>query len=164
MKLAWIGLALSLSGCVIPFVHSHREKPQTPKAVLRFWAQAQSLTTGAGAPGLPELTRSMSIAIDALPDVKGGDQLTLEVRKQAEAMTQRPNETDALARMSLGTALEAVRRAKSSVPQGDKDQAIEAAHQAIQKVEPGQRATIDLAYREAARTMTGRATASSSSS
>ena len=96
----------------------------------------------------------MSVAIEALPDVEGGDQLALEVRKQAEAMTQRgPNETDALARASLDAALEAVRRAKPSVPQGDKDKAVEVARQAIQKVEPGQRATIDIAYREVARAM-----------
>jgi hypothetical protein len=153
-RLAWLTLVLLLSGCVIPFVHSHREKPHPPEAVQRFSEKAQALTRAPGAPGLPDVTRSMSGAIEALPDVKGGDRLALEVRKQADAMAQRgPDETDALARASLDAALEAVRRAKPSVPQRDKDQAVEVARQAIQKLEPGQPATINIAYREVARAM-----------
>jgi hypothetical protein len=139
---------------VIPFVHRHREKPQTPEAVQRFSAQAQALTRTPGAPDLANVTRSMSAAIEALPDVEGGDQLALEVRKQADAMTQRGrNDMDALVRASLDTALEAVRRAKSSVPQEERDKAVAVARQAIQKVQPGQRTTIDIAYSEIARAM-----------
>jgi hypothetical protein len=150
-RLLW--LALPLSGCVVPFAHSHREKPQTPAAVHRFSEKAQALTRAPGAPGLPEVTSSMSDAIEALPDVKGGDQLALEVEKQAQAMTQRPDETDALARASLGSALEAVRRAKPSVHERGKDQAVEVARQAIQKVEPGKEETLHIAYQEVARAM-----------
>ena len=147
-------LVLTLSGCVIPLVHNRREKPQTPEAVQRFSAQAHALTRAPGAPSLPEVTRSMSVAIEALPDVTDGDRLASEVRTQAEAMRQRaPNETDALARTSLNAALEAVRRAKPNVPQADKDQAVEVARRAIEKIDPAERATVDVAYREVASAM-----------
>jgi hypothetical protein len=150
-RLVW--LFLPLSGCVLPFVHSHREKPQPPEAVQRFSAKAQALARTPGVPSLSEVTYSMSAAIEALPEVKGGDQLATEVSEQAGAMTVRPNETDTLARDSLDNALEAVRRAKPSVSQGEKDQAVGAARQAVEKVETGQRATINTAYREVARAM-----------
>jgi hypothetical protein len=166
-RLVCITLVLPLVGCVIPFVHSHREKPQTPEAVQRFSAQAEALTRAPGAPALPDVTRSMSAAIDALPEVKGGHQLALDVEKQAEAMTQRPNETDAPARASLNAALEAVRRTKPSVRQGDKDKAVAGAQKAIEKIQPGQSATIAIAYAEVARAMvvtTGGQTAPASSS
>ncbi len=149
-----VGLVLTLSGCVIPLVHNRPEKAHTPDAVQRFSAQAQALTRAPGAPSLPDVTRSMSVAIEALPDVQDGDRMAMEVRERAEAMRQRgPNEADALARASLNAALEAVRRAKPKVPQADKDQAVEAARQAIQKIDPGQRATVDIAYREVASAM-----------
>ena len=70
-RLRQLGLVLTLSGCVIPFVHNRPEKAQTPDAVQRFSAQAQALTRAPGAPSLPEVTRSMSVAIEALPDVRG---------------------------------------------------------------------------------------------
>jgi hypothetical protein len=152
-RLLCIALVLQLVGCVIPFVHSHREKPQTPDAVKRFSSQAEALARAPGAPALPDVTRSMSAAIEALPEVKGGDQLALAVEKQAQVMTERPNETDALARASLNAALEAVRRSRPFVRQGDKDKAVEAARQAIEKIEPGRRAAIDIAYAEVARAM-----------
>jgi hypothetical protein len=152
--LAWVALVLPLFGCLIPFVHSHREKPHTPEAVQRFFEQAQALTRAPGAPGLPEVTRSMSVAIEALPDVEGGDRLAHTVGSQAEAMTQRgPSEWEALARASLDAALEAVRRTRPSVQKAEKERAVELARQAIQKVVPGQRATIDNAYQEVARSM-----------
>jgi len=147
-----VGLVLTISGCVIPLVHNRREKAQTPDAVQRFSAQAQALTRAPGAPSLPDVTRSMSVAIEALPDVEDGDRMASEVRKQAEAMSQ-SNETDALARASLNAALEAVRRSKPRVPQADKDRAVEVAREAIQKIDPGQRATVDTAYREVATAM-----------
>jgi hypothetical protein len=150
-RLLW--LVLPLSGCVIPFVHSHREKPQTPAAVQRFSDKAQALTRTPGAPSLPEVTYSMSAAIEALPEVKGRDELALAVSQQAEAMTQRPNETATLARASLDAGLEAVRRAKPSVPQGDKNKAVAVASLAIEKVEREQPATLNIAYREVARAM-----------
>jgi hypothetical protein len=150
----WIALVLPLFGCVLPFVHSHREEPRTPAAVQRFSSEAHALARAPGAPAMFEVTRSMSDAIEALPNVDGGDRLVLEVRKQADAMTHAaPDEADALARASLGTALEAVRRAKSPARKADKDKVVEAAGQAIEKVEPGQRATINVAYAEIARAM-----------
>jgi hypothetical protein len=153
-RVAWTGLVLPLLGCLLPFVHSHREPPHSPEAVQRFSSQAQALTRTPGAPDLPHVTRSMGDAIEALPDVKDGEQLAEQVRKQADAMPQQgPDETDALARASLEAALEAVRRAKPAVPQRDKDQAIDVARHAIEKIEPGQRATVLLAYREVARAM-----------
>jgi hypothetical protein len=149
-----IALVLPLVGCVLPFVHSHREEPRTPAAVLRFSSEAQALMRAPGAPALPEVTRSMSDAIEALPNVDGGGRLANEVRKQADAMAEgAPSEADVRARASLGTALEAVRRAKASASQADKDKAVEAARQAIEKVAPGQRATIHVAYAEVARAM-----------
>jgi hypothetical protein len=150
----WIAPVLSLFGCVLPFVHSHREEPRTPAAVQRFSSEAQAMARTPAAPALSEVTRSMSDAIEALPDVDGGGQLVLEVRKQADAMTHAaPNEADVLARASLDTALEAVRRAKAAASRADKDKAVEAARQAIDKVEPGQPATIHVAYAEVARAM-----------
>jgi hypothetical protein len=96
----------------------------------------------------------MSDAIEALPDVKDGDRLAQEVQQRAEAMTRRgPDETDALARESLRSALEAVRRARPHVKQTEKDQAVEIARRAIDKIAPGQRSTVDLAYWEVARAM-----------
>jgi hypothetical protein len=151
VRLFW--LVLPLPACVLPFVHSHREKAQTPDAVQRFSAKAQALARTPAAPGLSEVTYAMAAAIEALPEVKGGDQLAMEVSQQAGAMLERPNETDTLARDSLDKALEAVRRAKPSVPKGDKEKAVERAHGAVDKVEPGQKATIDTAYREVARAM-----------
>jgi hypothetical protein len=153
-RVAWIGLVVPLAGCVIPFVHNRRELPRPPDAVQRFSSEAQALGSAPGAPALPEVTRSMGAAIEALPDVKDGDQLARAVRKQADAMKQRgPDQTDALARASLDAALEAVRRARPSVPQGVKDTAVELARQAVGKVAPGQRATVDAAYLEVARAM-----------
>jgi hypothetical protein len=149
--LVW--LLLPLSACVLPFVHSQREKAQPPEAVQRFFAKAQALARTPGAPGLSEVTYSMSAAIEALPEVKGGDRLATEVSKQAGAIMERPSETDTLARDSLGRGLEAVRRAKPSVAQRDKDKAVEVARQAVEKVEPGQRATLNTAYAEVARAM-----------
>jgi hypothetical protein len=149
-----IALVLPLCGCVLPFVHSHREEQRTPAAVLRFSSEAQALMRAPGAPALPEVTRSMSDAIEALPNVDGGGGLASEVRKQADAMAEAaPSEADERARASLGKALEAVRRAKASASQADKDKAVEAARQAIEKVAPGQRATINVAYAEVARAM-----------
>jgi hypothetical protein len=150
MRLLWL---LPLLGCVIPFVHSSREKPHSPAAVRRFSAKAQALSRTPGAPSLSEVTYSMSAAIEALPEVKGADQLALKVSEQAQAMTQRPNEASGLARASLDTALEALRRATPVASQGDRDKAVGAAQQAIQKVEPEQPATINLAYTEVARAM-----------
>jgi hypothetical protein len=53
------------------------------------------------------------------------------------------------------------------VPAGDKNRAVEAARQAIEKVEPGQPATLDSAYQEVARAMVvvtgGRAAAATGS-
>jgi hypothetical protein len=153
-RLAWVMLVLPPFGCVIPFVHSHREKPHAPEAVLRFSNEAQALSRAPATPTLPEVTRSMSAAIEALPDVKEVDRLALEVRKQADVMTQKgPHETDALALASLETALEAVRRAKATVSPADKDKAVKVAHEAIEKIELGQRATINVAYSEVARAM-----------
>jgi hypothetical protein len=150
----WIAPVLPLFGCVLPFVHSHREEPRTPAAVQRFSSEAQALARAPATPALSEVTRSMSDAIEALPNVDGGAQLVIEVRKQADAMTQAaPNEADAIARTSLGTALEAVQRSKSHASQAEKDKAVEAARQAIEKVEPGQRGTIQVAYAEVARAM-----------
>ena len=149
-----LGLVVTLSGCVIPLVHNRPEKAHSPDAVQRFSAQAQALTRAPGAPSLPDVTRSMSVAIEALPDVQDGDRMASEVRKQAEAMQQRgPSETDALARASLNAALEAVRRAHPKVPQADKDQAVEVARRAIEKIDPAERATVDTAYREVATAM-----------
>jgi hypothetical protein len=154
MSSAWIALALPLAGCVIPFVSSRQEKPRSPEAVQRFSSQAQALTRTPGAPELPDVTRSMSDAIEALPDVKGGAQLAKKVLAQAEEMPRRsPDETPALARASLEAALEAVRRATPAVPKQDKDQAIEAARRAIEKITPGERATVHVAYREVAHAM-----------
>jgi hypothetical protein len=151
---AWIAPVLALVGCVLPFVHSHREAPRTPAAVQRFSSDAQALARAPGAPALPEVTRSMSDAIEALPNVEGAGQLAHEVRAHADAMTQAaPDEADVLARASLGTALEALRRAKAAAPPAQKDKAVAAASQAIDKVEPGQRATINVAYAEVARAM-----------
>jgi hypothetical protein len=152
-RAAWIALVLPLGGCVIPFVHSHREKPQTPAAVQRFSSQAEALGLAPAGPALSEVTGSMSAAIEALPEVTGGDRLARDVARQAEAMTERPDETDALARASLDAALEAVRRAKPAVRQGDQSHAVEAARQAIEKIAPGDRSTVELAYREVARAM-----------
>jgi hypothetical protein len=150
-RLIW--LVLPLFGCVLPFVHSHREKAQPPEAVQRFSHKAQALAQTPGAPGLSEVTYSMSGAIQALPEVKDGDQLATEVSKQAGAMKERPNETDTLARMSLDKALEAVRRTKPAVSQGDKDKAVGRARHAVEKIEPGQPATLNTAYAEIARAM-----------
>jgi hypothetical protein len=151
---AWVVLVLPLSGCVIPFVHSHREEPHAPEAVLRFSNAAQALTRAPATPTLPEVTHSMSVAIEALPDVKDADRLALAVRKQAAMMAQKgSHETEALARASLETALAAVRRANPAVAPADKDKAVEIAHQAIEKIEPEQRATINAAYNEVARAM-----------
>jgi hypothetical protein len=151
-QLAWVGLALTLFGCVrIPFVRKHRDKPLPPEAVRRFSDQAQALTQAPGAPGLPEVTRSMSFAIEALPDVVGGDQLAKEVRQQAKVMQQNP--TDAPVRASLDAALEAVKRAKPDVSKPSRDQAVEVARQAIQNVDSGQPATVGIAYRDVARAM-----------
>jgi hypothetical protein len=153
-RLACIGLALPFFACVIPFVHSHREQPHTPQAIQRFSDETAALTRAPDAPALPEVTHSMSAAVEALPDVKDGGQLALDVRNKADAMTQKgPDETEALARASLNTALEAVRRARPSVSQADRDKAVEGAHQAIEKIEPGQRGTINGAYMEVARAM-----------
>jgi hypothetical protein len=153
-RLPWVGLVLPLFGCVMPFVHSHREQPQAPAAVQRFSHEAQARARATGAPGLPDVTRSMGDAIEALPDVKGGDQLAQKVLKQADEMRQRgPDQTDALARASLEAALEAVRRAKPAVPQRNKDQAIEVARHAIEKIEPGHQATVDIAYQDVAHAM-----------
>jgi hypothetical protein len=147
-------LSLALFGCVLPFVHSHREEPRTPAAVLRFSSEAQALTRAPGAPTLAGVTRSMSDAIEALPNVDGAGGLARDVRKRADAMTtEAPNEADALAHASLGTALEALRRSKAVVSQADKDKAVEAARQAIEKVAPGEPATINVAYAEVARAM-----------
>lgn len=153
-RLPLVGLVVTLSGCVIPLVHNRPEKAHSPDAVQRFSAQAQALTRAPGAPSLPDVTRSMSVAIEALPDVQDGDRMASEVRKQAEAMRRRgPSETDALARASLNAALEAVRRAHPKVPQSDKDQAVAVARQAIEKIDPAERATVDAAYREVASAM-----------
>jgi hypothetical protein len=96
----------------------------------------------------------MSVAIQALPEVAEGDRFASEVRAQADAMRERgPGEADALARTSLNTALEAVRRAKPSVKQAEKDQAVEVARRAIEKIDPAERATVDAAYREVATAM-----------
>jgi hypothetical protein len=150
----WILPVLSLFGCVLPFVHSHREEARTPAAVERFASEAQALSRAPATPALSAVTRSMSDAIEALPDVDGGGQLALDVRKQAKAMTDAaPNDAGALARASLGTALEAVRRAKANASRAEKDKAVETARQAIEKVQPGQPATITLAYTEVARAM-----------
>ena len=149
-----VGIALLLSCCVIPLVHNHREKSQTPDAVQRFSAQAQALARTPGAPALPDVTRAMSVAIEALPEVADGDRLASDVRRQADAMQGRgPGETDALARQSLQTALEAVRRTKPSVKPAEKDQAVEGARRAIEKIDPAERATVDAAYREVATAM-----------
>jgi hypothetical protein len=150
MRLVWL---LPLFGCVIPFVHSRSEQPHSPAAVRRFSAKAQALTRAPGEPSLAEVTYSMSAAIEALPGVKDADELELEVAEQAQAMKQRPNQAGAMARASLDAALEALRRAHPVVPQADKDKAVDAASQAIQKVEPDQLATIHLAYNEVARAM-----------
>jgi hypothetical protein len=150
-RLVW--LVLPLFGCVLPFVHSHREKPQPPEAVQRFSAKAQALARSPGPPSLSEVTYSMSAAIEALPEVQGGDQLAIEVTKHAGAMMERPDETDTLARASLDKGLEAVRRAKPSVSQRDRVKAVEVARHAVEKAEPGQRATINIAYIEVARAM-----------
>jgi hypothetical protein len=150
----WIGLVLPLFGCVLPFVHSHREEPRTPAAVQRFSSEAQALARSPGAPTLSAVTRSMSDAIEALPKVDRAGQLAKEVRKQADAMTQAaPDEADVLARASLRTALGAARSAQASVSQGDKDYAVEAAHQAVENIAPGQRATVNFAFAAVAHAM-----------
>ena len=115
--------------------------------------EAQALTRKPDAPALLAVTRAMSVAIEALPDVDGGNEPARKVRALADAMTQRPNETDALARASLEATLEAVRHAETNVPTESRDHAVEAARQAIDKIRPGERATVDLAYREVARAM-----------
>jgi hypothetical protein len=139
---------------VIPFVRSHREPPHTPEAVQRFSDAAQALRSAPGTPSLPEVTHAMSAAIEALPDVKDGDQLALQVSKQADAMAQQgPDGADALARTSLETALEAVGRCKSSLSQADHAKTVEVARKAIEKIEPGQRATVDVAFVEVANAM-----------
>jgi hypothetical protein len=155
-RLGWgVMILLTMFGCVrIPFVHPHHDKPEPPQAVQRFSDEAHQLTRATGKPDLPEVTSSMSNAIEALPEVSGGDRLARSVREQAEAMRQRgPNEVDAMARQSLDTALEAVRRAKPTVSQRDKDRVVEVAREAIQNVEPGQEAALAIAYREVARAM-----------
>src|SRR5262249_19603233 len=92
--LAWLGLVLTLVGCVrIPFLRRRREAPLPPEAVQRFANQTQALTRAPGTPTLPQVTRSMSSAIEALPEVAGGGQLAEEVRQQAAAMEQ--HQTDA---------------------------------------------------------------------
>ena len=153
-RLAWIGIVVTLIGCVrIPFVHKYRDKPQPAQAIEQFSDEAQALTRAPDAPTLLAVTRAMSVAIEALPDVDGGNEPARRVRALADAMTQRPNETDALARASLEATLDAVRHAKTNVPKESRDQAVEAAHQAIEQLRPGERATVHLAYREVARAM-----------
>ena len=71
LRFVQLGLALTLSGCVIPLVHNRPEKAHSPDAVQRFSAQAQALTRAPGAPSLPDVTRSMSVAIEALPGRAG---------------------------------------------------------------------------------------------
>jgi hypothetical protein len=151
-RLAPVGLVLGLCGCVIPFVHSTKQERHTPDAVRRFAERAQALARTPGNPGLPEVTRSMSVAIDAL-DIDGAEQLALEVEKKAEAMRQPGGDQTALARASLDVALEAIRRVQPAVPKPDKDKVVEAARQAIEKVAPGQEATINVAYGEVAHAM-----------
>jgi hypothetical protein len=146
-------LVVPLFGCVLPFVHSHREKPHPPEAVNRFSAKAQALARTPGAPGLSEVTYSMAAAIDALPEVKGGDRLAMEVSQKAGVMIERPNEAGTLAKGSLDKALEAVRRAKPTTSKGHQDQAVEVARRAVEKIEADQPATIHLAYTEIARAM-----------
>lgn len=153
-RLAWIGVMVTLFGCVrIPFVHKYRDKPQPAQAIEQFSDEAQALTLQPDAPALLAVTRAMSVAIEALPDVDGGNEPARKVRALADAMTQRPNEADALARASLEATLEAVRHAKTTVAKESGDPALEAARQAIEKIRPGERATVDLAYREVARAM-----------
>jgi hypothetical protein len=146
-------VVVALAGCVLPFVHSSREKPHPPDAVQRFADKTNALSRTPGAPSLPEVTYSMSAAVEALPDVKGGDQLVQELSKQAGAMAQQPDEMDARARASLAVALEALRRAKPSVKQEAKDKAVEKASRAIDKIDAGEPATLHVAYREIARAM-----------
>jgi hypothetical protein len=148
-------IVLTMFGCVrIPFVHPHAEDPKPPQAVQRFSDEAHQLTRSPGAPSLSEVTSSMSDAIEALPEVSGADQLALSVRKQAEAMRHGgAKEVDAMARGCLDVALEAVRRAKATVSQEDKDRAVGVARQAIEKVEPGHAAALANAYLEVARAM-----------
>jgi hypothetical protein len=153
IRLAWLGFVLTLAGCVLPFVHSQRQERHTPDAVRRFAKKAHALARAPGTPSLSEVTRAMGVAIDAL-EVKGGDQLALEVGKKADAMTQSgPAETDALARESLDSALEAVRRVEATVSRADQEKAVETARQAIEKLEPQQPATLHVAYGEVARAM-----------
>jgi hypothetical protein len=119
---ALVVLVLPPFGCVIPFVHTHREQSQAPAAVQRFSQQAQALARAPGAPSLPDVTRSMSDAIEALPQVKGGDQVGARGPQAGGGDdAARAERTGALARASLDVALEAVRRAKPSVPQGDQN-------------------------------------------
>ncbi len=145
---------MALCGCVrIPFVHKYRDKARPPEAVQQFSDEAQALRREPDAPTLLVVTRAMSVAIESLPDVADAGQLAQKVRAQADAMQREPAETDLLARASLDAALEAVRRTKATVSKGDKDQAVEGARRAIEKIRPGQRAAVDLAYRQVARAM-----------
>ena len=154
-RLTWIGIVVTLFGCVrIPFVHKYRDKPRPAQAVQQFSDEAQALAREPDAPDLSAVTRTLSVAIEALPEVAGGAELAQKVRAQADAMAQRgPTETDAPARASLDAALEAVRRCKTSIPQADKERAVELARQAVVAAAPGERASVDIAYREVARAM-----------
>ena len=71
-RLAWLGIIVALCGCVrIPFVHKHRDKPRPAQAVQQFADEAQALTHEPDAPALFAVTRTMSVAIEGLPDVDG---------------------------------------------------------------------------------------------
>jgi hypothetical protein len=164
IRLACLGVVVTLVGCVrIPFLRVHRDSPRPPEAVVRFSNESQALGRAPAAADLAEATRSMSYAIEALPEVQGGDQLARTVRTQAEAMGQSAQDP----RTSLDAGLEAVRRAKSNAPKGSKEQAVEQAQQAIEKIAPDEPATVDAAYRQVARAMvvvTGGGAVSSSGS
>jgi hypothetical protein len=152
-RVGLVALVLPVVGCVIPGGHHGRVVPHSPEAVQRFTRKAEALVGTPSAPSLSELTYSMSAAVEALPQVKDGEQLEQRLSKLAEEMNERPNEAETLARSSLDVALEAVERARPPIPRQDKDRAVDGARRAITKAKAGEPTTVVAAYREVARAM-----------
>jgi hypothetical protein len=144
-----LALAISTVGCVrIPFLRAKHEQHGSPEVVLRFASQADQLGRVPNAPGLPQVTRTLASAVEALPEVPNRRELGLRIHAQANALMHAVT----AARPALDAALEALKTTKSAVRESERDQSVEAARQAVERIDQDP-ATVQAAYREVARAM-----------
>jgi hypothetical protein len=139
-------LVLGCTGCFrIPFVKTKEGRPLPPLIIERFAREAATLGALEPMP-LAAVTRTMASAVDTLPAVAGGEELSRRIRARAETMAHRPEDAAALARPALDDALTALRRSTSRVSGRVRDEALASAERAIAELGPKEPLNVAGAY------------------